>query len=205
MTGSGLTVLQSGPQQSISQWIDRFRELIQQGLAQDQSTIDGVRSWVFGPTVYPQHPGDPGLWQFGLQYRPVAIGILLLGCVTAAGMTLSGCQQLRKLREKGHKEDLEPIQWMWASGIALQNATAVEGGKRILGSLLAVSYGAIILGLAHYYLVLVSPGIRNALRVILIDTLLSGVLLAVIVPLLFPIVGAPVAYLYTLYRAARAL
>lgn len=205
MIGSGLTVLQSGRRQSISQWIDRFRELIQQGLAQDQSTIDGVRNWVFGPTVYPQHPGEPGLWRFGLQYRPVAIGILLLGCVTVAGMTLSGCQQLRKIREEGYKEDLETIQWMRASGIALQNTTELEGGKRTYGGLLVVSYGAIILGLAHYYLVLVSPGTRNALRVILIDTLLSGVLLVVIVPLLFPIVGAPAAYLYTLYRALQAM
>ncbi|ELZ20870.1 hypothetical protein C475_19763 [Halosimplex carlsbadense 2-9-1] len=181
-----------------------FVRAFERGLAQDRSSIDGALRLLTRPTQFPQNPTEPGLWKYGLQYRPVALGLLFTSGALAAAMTLAACQELRAFRRQNPEADLEPMDWMGLTSALLQNGTQLRSGHSLFGGAFGIGFGAIVLGLGQYYLMLTEPGIRNAFRAVTVDIFVSVILMLPLTALLMPFVGAPVAYCYICYRALVA-
>ncbi|WP_436930677.1 hypothetical protein [Halosimplex halobium] len=185
-------------------FLDRLRIFVrafERGLAQDRSSIDGVVRLLTRPTQFPEATADPGLWIYGLQYRPVALGLLFTCCALAAATTLAACQQLRALRRQGAVDDLAPMEWMRVTSALFQDGAQLRRGNRLLGGATALGAGAVVLGLGQYYFLLADPGIRHALRAFVADLFIALLLVVPLTLLVLPFVGAPVAYLYVLSQA----
>lgn len=199
-------LVQTPPLQNLLEWVNRLRELFSQGLSSDRSSIDAVYQWLTNSGPPPSELSDPGLWLHGLLYEPVAIGLTVIGITAAIGTTLSTCQELRAAEEKGMLDDVDGVEWVRVAATVMGNPDVqLQRGQRlfevvtVLGALNAIG------GLFHYYFLVITPGLRIAVRALLVDLIAALFVVFLVGLLVLPFVGGPTAYLYTLYQATKAL
>jgi hypothetical protein len=192
--------------ETFSERLRLFVDLLEQGLNSDRSSLDAALRWVTGPAPTPTNPADASLMLSGILHQPVAVGVLTTSVFLAVGITLSACQELRAAYEKGYMDEVGAMGWVYAAAVVLQSERVeLQRGKRFFAAGIVLSGGSVVLGLVQYYFVVVSPGMRYAVRGLSVALFATPFLVALVTILLLPFVGGPTAYLYTLYRAGRTI
>lgn len=199
-------------QTSIAELINYVRDIFisaRQGLTSDRSVIDTARAWFLESSEISAEMSDSyvDIAVQGLRYKPLFISIVIVSVIYAIGSSLDLCRGISE--ENRNLNSGNGIEWV-LTVLSLVSASFESSASdvpppRLLSFTKVAGFLSFFGSVIYYCTILASTDIIGTIFVFFAVVLVSLFVWVFFFIMTYPLVGAPVAYLHTMYRALGVL
>lgn len=196
----------------ISEFMRHIRNIYinaRQGLNSDRSIINAIESWLIRSSDISVGMDDTyvDIAFQGLRYRPVSVSIVTLSFLYAIGSSLDLCRGVSE--ENKNLDTIGGTEWVLTvlslAGASLSSSASDVPTPRLLRFMIGAGFISFFISLTHYCVVLAFTDIVGTISVFFAVSIVSLFVWMFFLAIIYSLVGAPVAYLYTICRALGAL